>query len=577
MPHSTINKPLFTHKGALQKEGGAGNLAKGQLAVVLDKSTANGAKVVSDFAGLKNSERIAIRVGRNKLPNNLRDKHAPYYSTDYFRIDSIVNITANAPKKTKLEVDEFIIGYDGINADSELFIPEGKSSKFDVVLYGYPVETEFGEKMHTIEMRASRAKGQTMQEVIRKLVKDLQEYTVPRSRKPLSNFVDIKVIDSTTVDLTGTPWVISTIEVVDDGTSNAAAEVQAQFNGYNVVVTNRENGVTTYGILHLVSETLDPFVQKVVTNYVKDCEDCKDGFDEFAEDGLETICRKEVETEYEWVDGNECFAQTKKFTIQLKDDDCGSRLEELQAAYPNLTITVAQGGTPAADIKGGCQTVYQTTVPTNIVCDECSCIFLQPFYAEAPAEFDGTYWKAEKTVYNPDAKMGILVRGLEYIIHPEAYARDFIPFVETSTKIRSASFGVREMDYLNFTPAYDVETEFANVIQTSKSQDVDNQSHRMFGYEDMSRVHYLGEGVHNKNLFARTALGEESLVDYNKRLITYHITYQDTRLSQFAGGRSNITHEIPIVVEEGYHKEIEILVNKLAAKVGLDTVNPTAN
>ena len=88
MPHSTINKPLVVAKGAVKTDGGAGNLAKGQLAFVLDKATSEGAKVVSNFAPLKSSERVAIRLGRNKLPNNLRDKHAPYYQTDYFRLDS---------------------------------------------------------------------------------------------------------------------------------------------------------------------------------------------------------------------------------------------------------------------------------------------------------------------------------------------------------------------------------------------------------------------------------------------------------------------------------------------------------
>jgi hypothetical protein len=570
MPHSTINKPLVTYKGAVKTDGGAANLAKGQLAFVLDKSTAEGAKVVSNFATLKGSDRIAIRVGRNQLPSNLRDKHAPYYQTDYFRLDSIVNIKANAPKKTKLEVDEFLIGYDGINANTELFIPEGKSAKFEFVLYGYPVEAEFGEEMHYVEVRASRKEGQTMQEVIQNMVKELNDYTVPRSRKKLSEYVDVKVVDSSNDPLTGTAWITSTIEVSDEGTSNDLAEVQAQYNGYKVVRTEREGTTSTYSILHLVADALDPYVQQVNTTYVKDCEECKEGFTEIEAEGLETVCNKKVETEYEWVDGATCNAKTRTYKLQLKDNDCGeSRLAELQAYYPELTITETA-------TVGGCQRVYSTTVVTNIVCDECDDIFLQPFYAEAPAEYGGTYWKADPIVYSDDAMMGIVVKGKEYFVYPQDYAKDQIPFIETSTKIRSASFGVREMDYLNFTPAYDVDTEFANVIQLSQSQDVDNLSHKMFGYEEMSRVHYLGEHRHKDNLFARTNLGEESLLDYNKRLITYHISYQDTRLSQAAGGRSNITHEIPLVVEEGYHVAIETLVNALATKVGLDTVNPTA-
>jgi hypothetical protein len=565
MSHSTINKPLVVYKGAVKTDGGAANLAKGQLAFVLDKATAEGAKVVSNFAPLKSSERVAIRLGRNKLPNNLRDKHAPYFQTDYFRLDSIVNITANAPKVSELKFDEFLIGYDGINADTALFIPEGKSAKIDIVLHGYPVEAEFGEEMHIVEMRASRKEGQTMQEVIIKLVEELNDYLVPRSRKKLSDYVDIKVVDSTNDPLTGTEWVISTLEVDDEGSSNDLAAVQAQYTGYNVVRTERNGLTSTYAILHLVADALADYESKDVASYVKDCETCKAGYTASA-DG--ETCLKTVEDTIEWVDGDSCFAKTKTYTIQLKDDNCGeSRLAELQDYYPQLTITETA-------TAGGCQRVYSTTVPTNIVCDECDDIFLQPFCADAPEPYNETYWKADQVAYSDDALMGIVVKGKPYLLYPEDYAKDQIPFIETSTKIRSASFGVREMDYLNFTPAYDVDTEFAQVIQLSHSEDRQNLSHVFFGYEEMSRVHFLGEHRHKDNLFARVNLGEESLLDYNSRLVTYHISYQDTRLSQSAGGRSNITHEIVLVVEEGYQAEIQTIVNNLATKVGLPVVAP---
>ena len=60
----------------------------------------------------------------------------------------------------------------------------------------------------------------------------------------------------------------------------------------------------------------------------------------------------------------------------------------------------------------------------------------------------------------------------------------------------------------------------------------------------------------------------ESLVKFNTQYVTYHVTFQDTSLSQSVGGRSNITHEEKIVVEFGYHDAIETLLNKLASKAG---------
>ena len=79
--HSPISKPLFILEGLVKTTGGAKNLAKGQFAIVTDKATTDGLKVVSDFAGLPKDAPIKFRVGRHKLPSNLRTPYAPNYET----------------------------------------------------------------------------------------------------------------------------------------------------------------------------------------------------------------------------------------------------------------------------------------------------------------------------------------------------------------------------------------------------------------------------------------------------------------------------------------------------------------
>lgn len=733
MSHSSINKPFFVNKGLLKKTGGAGKLAKGELAFVKDKSVAGGAESISDFAGLKNTTRIAIRLGVADLPSGLRDNHVPYAQTDFFPLNSIVNITANAPKKQDLKVDEFIVGYDGIDATTALTIPEGKSAVYDIALYGYPVEAEFGEEMHLVQMRVQREVGQTMQEVIRKLVAELKDYSIPRSRKTLDNYIDISVIDSTNDPLAGVESVFSTVTVVDDGTSNAQAEVQSFYSPRQVVLTNHADGVSTYTILHLASDVLANYVVVTPIVYPKGCEDClatyaeitggivyhvnledngidltatvqalpgavaatavkfgnDEGFGAYSvvlDNALtageldtfidanpaaqvavigttEDVCNKSTTVTVVPVDGDSCYAKTQIYTLQLKDNGCGeSRLAEVQAAYPELTITegvvltnsqktvtvsadgvslaiivagttyttvdsgtttqtaaafvaahaatiltatgavvtsttnvvkfvdatigfptiTAAGQTVSATTvvstasTGGCKRVYSTAVNTNLVCEECSDIFLQPFYADAPKEYDGTFWKEVVGTFEATAKMGIRIKGKPYSITPEQYAIDEIPFIQTSTKIRSTAFGMREMDYLNFAPAYDVDTEFANVERLSFSADIKNLSQYLTSAEDMSMAFFKGDVRHKSNFFARRNLGEESLLDFNERWVSYSISYQDTGLSQAAGGRSNITKTQSIFVKVGYHTEIEDIVNKLAAKAGLELVSPLA-
>jgi hypothetical protein len=91
----------------------------------------------------------------------------------------------------------------------------------------------------------------------------------------------------------------------------------------------------------------------------------------------------------------------------------------------------------------------------------------------------------------------------------------------------------------------------------------------------MGRQHYTGETQFKGNLFARANFSQESLISYRKRLVQYHIKYQDTALSQMAGGRSNITHDFMLVVEQGKHQPLETVLNKLAGRLGLENVSIT--
>jgi hypothetical protein len=650
MPHGSISKPIFVT--SLKETGGTNNLAKGQLSFVIDKAGKDGAIAVADFAGMTKAEKIKIKVGRGAIPQGLRAQHAASYGSDYFPLSSIVGIKAFAPTKVSLDVDKFEIGYDGLDALSALNIPEEKSAVMDIQIYGEPVEIMFGQKSHSIQLRVYRAKGEVMQTVIQRLVKELKSYAVPTTmpgayagvNDNLSNYLKIGIVDSTNVPLAGTTWTISSIQVKDAGESNDLAKVQAKYTDFKVTRSDRKGLLSTYSILHPTATVLPAYVEVEVAVEYKDCAACVVGYSQITggvvyhvsleDDGVDlkatvqalpnavalsatkfgnkdgrgtysvvltaaldqtqtttfltanptaevkkigitdTICSKSTSTSFTWVDGSTCNASTKNFTIVLKDDNCGTtRLAELQAAYPELVITELAGATNV----GGCKRTYQTTVVTNIVCAECSDIYLQPFIAEAPVEYQANFWKSADVAPNAAALMGFTVEGKPFNLYPENYERDTIPFIQTSTKIRSVAFGYRENDYLNFVPAYDAATELAQVRHTQFAQDVNNLSQSMFGAEEVSRIHYLGEQRVKGNLFARANMSEASLLEYNKRMIQYLISYQDTSLSQSYGSRSNITHTINLVVKEGQHTLIEALINKLAAKVGLPTVNPTAD
>ena len=646
MVHAPVTK--FHVISSVLDSGFDGNLAKGQFAVVKNTGAKKGLgkAVVSDFKGLVGDDLISLEIGVTTTPSNLRIKEVPYKSTGMFPLKSITAIKAYIPSHVTLKVDHLEIGYDGVNASSALFIPEGKSAVMDIVVEGEVASMFFGRSEYIIQKRAYREKGQTMQEVIRKLVKELNEDSIPTSTgwasstDKLSQFLEIGVIDSDTVATVGVSSQFTTLTLADKGDSLDLADIQAQYPAFKVLRTERKDEKSVYTIVKPLATVIPNYVKTTIDVDGKDCKDCLPGYTlveggyvyhvAIEDDGTDStatvaglftgelsvikfgnkggkgvysvvsptvltqaqydavitarpeaevtlkgevkdVCSSTISVSTAWVAGKTCTATTKTFTILLKDNECGqSRLVELQSAYPELIIVETA-------VVGGCKRTYSTTVATNLVCAECSPIYLQPFYAEAPESYGQFFWDEVVGAFDADTKMGIIIKGKPFYLYPEAIEEDFIPFVETSLKVRSASFGWREDDILNYTGSqYDVALEFAKVVKLEYAQDVNNLSQSLFGAEDEGNLFGTNKSVHKANLFARANLSQERILKYHKRILKYVVYTHDTSMSQGGGGRSDISHGFGILVEEGRHNTLELILNKLAAKVGLPAVNASA-
>src|SRR5690349_16643959 len=280
--HTSITKGLFTLNGNVLTSGGAGNLAKGQLALITDKAVSGGRQAVSaaTFAGMPKNQKLQFRLGRNKLPQGLRSAYAAHYETSWFTPEDIVSIKANFPKHQVQKFDELLVGYDGINDDTALNIPEGKSSVMDITLCGKAIEVFTGEEEHTFKFHFGREVGQTTQEVVRKLVDTIMEAQTPRSLKKFSEFVDVAIVDSTNPALAGVSYTFSTLSLTDNGDSNDLADIQAQYPSYQVVRTDRNGLVSEYTILHPTASALSNYTLTQNSSYIKGCADCLAGYSE---------------------------------------------------------------------------------------------------------------------------------------------------------------------------------------------------------------------------------------------------------------------------------------------------------
>ena len=218
---------------------------------------------------------------------------------------------------------------------------------------------------------------------------------------------------------------------------------------------------------------------------------------------------------------------------------------------------------------GGCQRVYSTSVVTDIVCEECSDIFLDTFSSEAPAPFDFVEWvKVASNTPSETALMGIKLTGKLFDMIPTEATRDSIPFYETSTRVK-ASGGYLVETAFSFDPNYN---DIFAVKRLSRAQDRDNLGAHLMSLEEASKYYFDGEVRHKNNLFAKAFLGEESVLDFQKQYVQYSITIHDSKYSQGRGGRSDMGTTYSVWAELGRNVNLENYINKLASKAGLPAV-----
>lgn len=545
--HSAMSRHMFTLNGNVLANGGAKNIAKGQFTIVKSNvATAAGATVVAtgDFAALPASQVLEMRLGKHRVPDVRTASNSKAYASETFKLGNIVDIKKISPKFTKRKFDELVVGYDGINDISAINLEEGQHAVLDILLKGDHVGFIANSSSYPIKFHFGREVGETNQEAIKRAVKALNAMTLTNNVS-IQEVVDISVIDSTNLALTGVAYTFQTLTVVDNGDSNDLANVQAQYPTYNVTLASRDGLNSTYNILAPDATVLADYDYVTISAVDVNC-------DEEAETTPTTVSTA-------WITGNTCYATVENYKIQLPDGDCTvSRAAELNAYYDGLTI-VAEATT------GACQGVYSTQVLTNIVCDECDPIFLKQFESEAPADFEFSSWELVAGVADANAKMGIKIKGKAFDFTPTDISRDQIPFFETSTKVEVSGGYVMEVNQ-SFQDQY---TDMFSVVRTSRAQDRDNLGGHLMQLEDASRAYFDGEVRHRDNMYARQVLGEESVLDFKKQYFQYAITIHDSKYSQGVGRTSDMGTTYNIWAELGKQATLEAYMSAIATKIGM--------
>lgn len=351
-----LNRPqeiLFvTNEGAVQKDGFSATLGKGQFGIVDKGATksALGEKVTTTLPASPKDRLFELALGAADLKTGRSLNNKAWRSLP-FKLTDVIDIKVKAPQG-KGSVDEVLIGYDGINADTALVFENGDNEVLDITLKGEALGMlgyENGTVTVKLHLRAPNEGAFTMQEIVEEGIEILKRTTLIGGI-PLTNYVDIAPINSAQTALTGEAFTFFYLSVNDEGRESDKGLVQAQYPLFKVERKSWKDGVSVYSILAPSATVLADF-EGLLGDIMKYCEACPSGYTASADGKL--CVNDGVPVEIAWIEGEEGVAVAETYTLQLADDDCGAdKLAELQAAYPNLTIAIQGTATRALTLSG---------------------------------------------------------------------------------------------------------------------------------------------------------------------------------------------------------------------------------
>jgi hypothetical protein len=341
--HKGWDRHFVTIEGSTMKDGRSLNLAKGQFGVVnLSSSPTSRGNVVLSGATIPAvpvNSKLELRLGVAPV-NVTRSQSNKSMSSKPFKFSDIVGLRVDAPKQKGIQVDEFRLGYNGLEASSALDFQNGDNEVVEINMSGKALgllgayNSNYTVKLY---LEAPNQGAFTNQEIVENAVDRFNNMKV--FGVPINTYVEASPINSESVALTGVNYTFFKLVLKDNGDATSLALVQAQYPNYEVKLESNENGESTYVILQPTATVLAPFSQTAVSK-LPGC-DCPTGYT--LTDGL-CVSNSAAITKA-WVAGDTCKASSDVYTITLADDECGvNKLTLLQAAYPELTIQVKQGG-----------------------------------------------------------------------------------------------------------------------------------------------------------------------------------------------------------------------------------------
>ena len=299
--NSKFNRYFATLGGATMTTGGSLNLAKGQFGVFAysaKDATKDGQKAISTFAGRDRDDKYVIKVGRSNGLAATRSQSNKSLTSVPFSVNDVVSVGVSAPKTTEQKVDDVILGYNGIDADTAITLTRADRKKITLELsgeligmYGYPdnklVTTVYldPKKYYGTEVceTGDNCEAVDARPYILEAIETLRRFQMIGG-VPLETVVDITPVDSSTPDQDVDTELryYQTLTTNDTGDQQALAMVQAQYPLNKLVRINQSGIQSVYQTMTETDTLLTAYTQSAAS-LIKGCEDCPAGYTEIAE------------------------------------------------------------------------------------------------------------------------------------------------------------------------------------------------------------------------------------------------------------------------------------------------------
>jgi hypothetical protein len=250
--------------------------------------------------------------------------------------------------------------------------------------------------------------------------------------------------------------------------------------------------------------------------------------------------------------------------------------ENLRDTFPTITVANTAADLNAtlaavANVEGGCQTKYVTSVVTNLVGAECDVIYRDAYIGQAPESYDTTDWVKfadSATEKSGNCKAGIRFKSRVFTLDGDEALRNLVGFTETSTQIKvAAGFPDEIREGIGRLPKGNFEGKYL-----SRQQHRTHLAGNLRHLENEGRA-YFGGLNNDKDYLGRLLRGETSnMQDNTVQYIQYKLKVSSFNHTQGFAGRTNDDINYNFFVEVGRHKDLENLLNKLAASAGKEGV-----